>query len=166
VVTIPALVAVFGPVAGFFYSWIGKTIACAIGFLVGRRFGAGLVARHASPKVQLVMEQLGRHGFATSAIIRMAPTIPSVLINLAAGCTPIRFFDFTAGAAVGSIPKMALIAFAGHAAIAGLAGGGAVAWLSLAGAVGLLVLLAVIGRELMRRTLNTPPPANPPSGSA
>jgi uncharacterized membrane protein YdjX (TVP38/TMEM64 family) len=161
VVTIPALVLVFGPVAGFFYSWIGKVIACALGFLVGRRFGATLVARYASPKVQLVMDQLGRHGFAASAIIRLAPTIPSVLINLAAGCTPIKFLDFTAGAAVGSIPKMALIAFAGHAAIAGLAGGGAGAWLSLGGAVGLLALLAVIGRALMRRTLATPPPDGP-----
>lgn len=151
-VLIAALVAAFGPWAGFAYSWTGKVLACAFGFLVGRRVGSGWIDRHAGPDARIVMEELARHGFWASAVIRLVPTLPSIIINIAAGCTPMRFRDFIAGTALGSVPKMALIAFASHAAILGLEGGGIRAWLAVAGAVLLLVLIGLIGRRwLMRR---------------
>ena len=68
----------------------------------------------------IVMDELARHGFWASAVIRLVPTLPSIVINAAAGCTPMRFRDFIAGTAIGSVPKMALIAFASHAAIRGI----------------------------------------------
>jgi len=154
-VLIAALVAAFGPWAGFVYSWTGKVLACALGFLVGRRAGAGWLDRQAGPDAVILMEELARHGFWASAVIRMVPTLPSIVINIAAGCTPMRFRDFIAGTALGSIPKMALIAFASHAAIQGLEGGGVRAWIAVGGAVLLLVLIGVIGRRwLQRRTLD------------
>ncbi|WP_300544066.1 VTT domain-containing protein [Maricaulis sp.] len=157
-VLIAALVAGFGPWAGFAYSWIGKILACALGFAIGRRLGAGWVDRHAGPDAAIVMDELARHGFWTSAAIRLVPTLPSIVINLVAGCTPMRFRDFIAGTAVGSVPKMALIAFASHAAILGLSGAGAQAWITLGGAILLLVLIGVIGRGWMRRRFGTKPP--------
>ncbi|WP_291842561.1 VTT domain-containing protein [Maricaulis sp.] len=150
-VLIAALVAAFGPWAGFFYSWTGKVLACGLGFLVGRRAGAGWLARNAGPDVAIVMDELARHGFWASAVIRMVPTLPSIIINIAAGCTQMRFRAFIAGTALGSIPKMALIAFASHAAIQGLEGGGIRAWMAVGGAVLLLVLIAVIGRRWLAR---------------
>lgn len=150
IVLIPALVAAFGPWAGFFYSWVGKLLHCSLGFAVGRRFGATALARHAGPKLTATMTQLAKHGFAASAAIRMVPTVPSVVVNVAAGCTPIRFRDFIAGTALGSVPKMALIAFAGSAAIAGLNGAGLGAWLAVAAAVVAFFAVAVAGRAWMR----------------
>ncbi|MBU6372301.1 MAG: VTT domain-containing protein [Alphaproteobacteria bacterium] len=150
IVLIPALVAAFGPWAGFFYSWVGKLLHCSLGFAVGRRFGAAALARHAGPKLTATMTQLAKHGFAASAAIRMVPTVPSVVVNVAAGCTPIRFRDFIAGTALGSVPKMALIAFAGSAAIAGLNGAGLGAWLAVAAAVVAFFAVAVAGRAWMR----------------
>lgn len=150
IVLIPALVAAFGPWAGFFYSWLGKLLHCSLGFVVGRRFGADALARHAGPKLTATMTQLARHGFAASAAIRMVPTVPSVVVNVAAGCTPIRFRDFIAGTALGSVPKMALIAFAGSAALAGLRGAGIEAWIAVAGAAIAFVAVAAAGRAWMR----------------
>jgi uncharacterized membrane protein YdjX (TVP38/TMEM64 family) len=150
-VLIAALVAAFGPWAGFAYSWSGKVLACALGFLVGRRVGSGWLERNAGPDAAIVMDELARHGFWASAVIRLVPTLPSIVINIAAGCTPMRFRDFIAGTALGSIPKMALIAFASHAAILGLEGGGIRAWIAVGGAVLLLVLIAVIGRRWLKR---------------
>ena len=157
IVLIPALVAVFGPWAAFFYSWIGKLIHCCVGFFVGRHFGAAALQRHAGPRLNGLMAQLGRHGFWASALIRMVPTVPSVIVNVAAGCAPIRFRDFLAGTALGSIPKMAVIAFAGQAAMNGLSGGGLGAWLQLAAAVVMLILIAYVARRGMRRLSRTEP---------
>ncbi|OLF77491.1 hypothetical protein AWH62_16415 [Maricaulis sp. W15] len=156
-VLIAALVAAFGPWAGFVYSWTGKVAACALGFLIGRRAGAGWLARNAGPDVAIVMDELARHGFWASAVIRLVPTLPSIVINIAAGCTPMRFRAFIAGTALGSVPKMALIAFASHAAIQGLEGGGIRAWIAVGGAVLLLVLIAVIGRRWLKRRATARP---------
>ena len=89
-------------------------------------------------------------------MIRLVPTLPSIVINAAAGCTPMRFRDFIAGTAIGSVPKMALIAFASHAAIRGLEGAGLQAWIAVGGAVLLLVLIGVIGRNWLKRRMTRP----------
>jgi uncharacterized membrane protein YdjX (TVP38/TMEM64 family) len=150
IVLITALVAAFGPWAGFAYSWTGKMIACALGFVVGRRFGAAIVARHASPGVSEFMRQLGRRGFLVSALIRMVPTVPSVLVNIAAGATPIRFSDFLLGTALGSVPKMALLAFGGHAAMEAMRNHSVWAWVGVAAVVALWVIVSVVARRWMR----------------
>lgn len=158
-VLIVALVAAFGPWAGFLYSWAGKLIACAAGFFLGRRLGAGWIDGHAGPDAAIVMDELARHGLVASAVIRLVPTLPSIVINTAAGCTPMRFRDFLIGTALGSVPKMALIAFASHAAIRGLEGAGLQAWLAVGGAVLMLVLIGVIGRNWLRRRMQSVPPS-------
>lgn len=147
IVLITAVVAVFGPWAGFGLSWCGKMIACSLGFVVGRRFGAGIVARNASPRVAELMAQLARRGFLVSALIRMVPTVPSVLINVAAGATPIRFRDFILGTALGSVPKMALMAFGGHAAMTAVRENAVWAWALLGGVVLLWAVLAILARR-------------------
>jgi uncharacterized membrane protein YdjX (TVP38/TMEM64 family) len=151
IVLITALVAVFGPWAGFVYSWAGKMLACSIGFAVGRRFGAQLLAQHGNARVQGVSRMLARRGFAASALIRMAPTVPSVLVNIAAGATPMRFGDFLAGTALGSVPKMALFAFGGHAAMTAAHDNSLWAWALLGFIVILWVGLAVASRRWARR---------------
>ncbi len=150
-VLITALVAVFGPWLGFAYSWTGKILACTIGFALGRRFGARLLAAHSGPRLTEFMRQLARRGFLVSALIRMTPTVPSVLINIAAGATPIRFWDFFFGTALGSVPKMALFAFGGHAAMQAMRSNSVWTWIALAAAVAVWVLLAFLARDWMRR---------------
>ncbi len=150
IVLITSVVVVFGPWAGFAYSWIGKLLACSIGFALGRRFGARLLAERAGPRLREFMRQLARRGFLASALIRLAPTVPSVLINVAAGATPIRFSDFFFGTALGSVPKMALLAFGGHAALEAMRHNSAWAWIVLGAVLILWTLLALLARRWMR----------------
>ena len=117
IVLITALVAAFGPWMGLLYAWSGKMMACWLGFWIGRRFGARILAAYSGPRLRDLMQRLTKHGLWASALIRMVPTVPSVLINIAAGATPIRIVDFVAGTAIGSVPKMALMAFGGAAAM-------------------------------------------------
>jgi uncharacterized membrane protein YdjX (TVP38/TMEM64 family) len=151
IVLITAIVAAFGPWVGLFYSWSGKLLACSVGFAVGRRFGAQLLARYGDERVQHVSRMLARRGFAASALIRMVPTVPSVLINIAAGATPMRFRDFLAGTALGSVPKMALFAFGGHAAMVATHDNSPWAWALLALVIVLWMALAFAGRRWMKR---------------
>lgn len=150
IVLITAVVAVFGPWLGLALSWSGKLVACAICFAIGRRFGARLLAAHAGPRLSEFMSQLARRGFLASALIRLVPTIPSVLINIAAGATPISFRDFILGTALGSVPKMALMAFGGYAAMEAIRNNSVWAWLVLVAILALWALLAVVARRWMR----------------
>jgi uncharacterized membrane protein YdjX (TVP38/TMEM64 family) len=151
IVLITAVVAGFGPWAGLLYSWAGKLLACTIGFFAGRRFGAELVAKHANQRMHAFMRQLARRGFWASALIRLVPTVPSVLINIAAGATPIKFRDFIAGTALGSVPKMALLAFGGHAAMVAVQQNSWWAWAALGIIIALWAVLAFAGRRWMKR---------------
>ncbi|MES1158690.1 MAG: VTT domain-containing protein [Terricaulis silvestris] len=151
IVLITALVAVFGPWAGFLYSWTGKMLACSIGFAVGRRFGAQLVERYGNERVKQVAALLARRGFTASALIRMVPTVPSVLVNIAAGATAMRFRDFIAGTALGSVPKMALFAFGGQAAMSAVQDNSLWAWGLLGVVVLLWFTLGYLGRRWMKR---------------
>mgnify|MGYP000973197877 CR=1 FL=1 len=82
IVLITALVATFGPWTGFACAWTGKVIACSIGFWVGRRFGADIVARNAGPRLTKIMQQFAPHGFLVSALIRMVPTVDNAAVGL------------------------------------------------------------------------------------
>lgn len=152
IVLVTAIVAPFGPWWGLLYAWSGKMIACSVGFAVGRRFGAGIVARNASPRVASVMAHLARQGFWASALIRLAPTVPSVLINLVAGATPMRFRDFIAGTAIGSVPKMALYAFGGAAAMNAMHENSVWSWALLGAVVLLYLCLGYAGRRWWKQT--------------
>lgn len=161
IVLVTALVAVFGPWAGFAYSWVGKVIACSVGFFVGRRFGARWVVQRMTPRVAEVMAMLARRGFLASALIRLVPTVPSVLINIAAGVTPIRFRDFIAGTAIGSVPKLALLAFGGHAAMVAVQDNALWAWGALALTIALWFSLAYLGRRWLQQKRGEGPAAEP-----
>jgi uncharacterized membrane protein YdjX (TVP38/TMEM64 family) len=151
VVLITALVVVFGGWEGFAYSWCGKVIACALGFAVGRRFGAGILQRNQNEAVAEFMRRVAKHGFLVSAGIRLVPTVPSVLVNIAAGATTMRFRDFIAGTALGSVPKMALLAFGGQAALTAVREHSPTAWVALAAIVAVWIVLAFVGRHWFKR---------------
>ncbi len=46
--------------------------------------------------------------------MRLVPSAPFVVVNMAAGMTPMRFSSFALGAAIGIVPKIMLTVMAGH----------------------------------------------------
>lgn len=149
VLLVAAAAVAFGPWGGFAISWIGKLVACAGGFWAGRTFGAKLLARYSGPKLERAMAQLSKGGLVACAVIRLFPTVPSVVVNIGAGASPIRWRDFIIGSALGNIPKTALIAFAGDAALKGLAGHTAYLWIAGLAILAAWALLAWVGKKVM-----------------
>lgn len=136
-VLIAAAVVAFGPWTGMVYSWIGTMISSSIGFVLGRLFGARLMALLAGEGVRKFMTLIGRNGFMASLIVRLVPSAPFIVVNMAAGVTPMRFAHFAGGTALGIVPKIALTAFAGNTVVLAMRDGGLrhVAMLVLAAAV-------------------------------
>jgi uncharacterized membrane protein YdjX (TVP38/TMEM64 family) len=150
-VLIAAAVVAFGPWAGFAYSWIGTMVSALVGFWLGRRFGARTLSHVGGPGLNRFMAMIGRNGFLASLIVRLAPSAPFIVVNMAAGVTPMRLADFVAGTALGIVPKIALTAFAGASVVKAISGGGTEHWLTLALAAALWIAAAVAARAWIRR---------------
>jgi uncharacterized membrane protein YdjX (TVP38/TMEM64 family) len=150
-VLIAAAVVAFGPWLGFVYSWIGNLISAVVGFFIGRRFGARVLRDYGGEGLNRFIDMVGRNGFWASAMVRLVPSAPFIMVNMAAGVTPMRLSAFVAGTALGSTPKIALIAFAGHSVAAGLSGKGSGRWLSLALAAALWIGAGLLARAWIKR---------------
>jgi uncharacterized membrane protein YdjX (TVP38/TMEM64 family) len=111
---IAAAVVAFGGWTGFAYSWIGTMVSSLVGFYLGRAAGAKALERFSGAGVKRFVDHVGKNGFLASLIVRLVPSAPFIVVNMAAGVTPMRVLDFVAGTAVGIVPKIALTAFAGN----------------------------------------------------
>jgi uncharacterized membrane protein YdjX (TVP38/TMEM64 family) len=154
-VLIAAAVVVFGPWWGALYSWIGTLASALIGFWLGRNFGARLLRDLRSESVRRFTALLARNGFLASLVIRLAPFAPFVVVNMAAGVAAITWVDFTAGTGLGIVPKIALTAFAGRAAIGAVSGAGGAGLAILACAILLWLGAAQLARRWLARSRGT-----------
>jgi uncharacterized membrane protein YdjX (TVP38/TMEM64 family) len=130
---IAAAVVAFGAWTGFAYSWIGTMVSALVGFYVGRVAGAGALKTLSGDSMRRFMDLVGRNGFLASLIVRLVPSAPFIVVNMAAGVTPMRLRHFALGTALGIVPKIALTAFAGNSIVQVLKGeGGAhLVWLGV-----------------------------------
>ena len=150
-VLIAAAVVAFGPWTGFAYSWIGTLVSSLVGFWLGRAFGGRLLKDLAGDGVAKFMKLIGKNGFLASLIVRLVPSAPFIVVNMAAGVTPMKLRDFAAGTAVGIIPKIALTAFAGNSIVQALKGGGKQHIVMLVVAVAVWIVAGLVARSWLKR---------------
>jgi uncharacterized membrane protein YdjX (TVP38/TMEM64 family) len=147
VVLIAAAVVAFGPWLGSLYSWVGTMVSAALGFWLGRATGGRLLKRAGGESLDRFMAMIGRNGLVASLVIRLVPSAPFVVVNMAAGATPMRFTAFVLGSGVGIVPKILLTAIAGRSVSQAGRGQG---WIGLA--LLAVALLAWIGIGLAARS--------------
>ncbi|SFJ57741.1 TVP38/TMEM64 family protein [Caulobacter sp. UNC279MFTsu5.1] len=150
-VLIAAAVVAFGPWTGFAYSWIGTLVSSMVGFWLGRTFGGRLLQDLAGDGVAKFMKLIGKNGFLASLIVRLVPSAPFIVVNMAAGVTPMKVLDFAAGTAVGIIPKIALTAFAGNSIVQALKGGGQRHIVMLVVAVAVWIAAGLVARAWLKK---------------
>jgi uncharacterized membrane protein YdjX (TVP38/TMEM64 family) len=110
---IAAAIVALGPAWGAFDSWVGTFISALVGFWLGRRLGADALRRVGGPRAAVILEGIGRNGFAASMVVRLLPSVPFLAVNMVAGALPMSALDYAAGTGIGIVPKIALTAFAG-----------------------------------------------------
>lgn len=147
---IGAAVFAFGPVMGFLYSWIATICSATVTFYAGRIAGADAVRRYGGKTVNRISEFVGRNGFFASMIVRIVPSAPFIVVNMAAGVSRMSYFAFIGGLAVGVLPKTALVVFAGGGLMSLLSGGGWPAILALIGIVVVWIGFMLMARRWLR----------------
>jgi uncharacterized membrane protein YdjX (TVP38/TMEM64 family) len=111
---IAATTAVFGPAEGVVLSWIATMISASVGYAIGRAGGARALERLEGKLIERLLRMVQQNGFLAAAIIRVLPSGPFILVNLALGATGMRASWFFGGTGLGIVPKILVIAFAGQ----------------------------------------------------
>lgn len=96
--------AIFGPWIGTLWTSIAAIIAAIVAFAFTRTIGRDLIARRLAGRWQALDAELQQGGLFYMFAIRLLPIIPYGLVNFAAGLTSIRFKDYLAGTALGTVP--------------------------------------------------------------
>lgn len=151
IVLIAAAVVAFGPWAGAAYSWIGTLASAVVGFYLGRSAGARTLDRFSGEGVRRFMRTVGKNGFLASLIVRLVPSAPFIVVNMAAGVTPMRTRDFVLGTALGIVPKIALTAFAGASIVRMLRGEIEGRWLEVGLVAVAWIAIGWLARAWLRR---------------
>lgn len=109
-VLIAATIIAFGPVTGVFYSWAATMVSATVTFGLGHFLGARWVEQFGGDRVQRTTRFIGRHGIIASALVRVVPSAPFIVVNSAAGAAHISLWKYWVGTGIGIIPKMVLVA--------------------------------------------------------
>ncbi len=104
------VVLTFGPVFGSGIAWMATMVSASFDFWLGQRLGAERIDKMSGGVLAKFIHLIRDNGFLASLLVRIVPTGPFVVVNLAAGVTRMKFTSFLLGTGIGIIPKIALVA--------------------------------------------------------
>ncbi len=104
------VILTLGPFLGSAIAWVATMVSASFDFWLGRRLGAERIDKMSGGVLAKFMHLIKDNGFLASLIVRIVPTGPFVVVNLAAGVTRMKFSSFFLGTGIGIIPKIALVA--------------------------------------------------------
>jgi uncharacterized membrane protein YdjX (TVP38/TMEM64 family) len=145
-----ACILAFGPFWGFIYGMIGTVISSWLHFYLGRWGGKPLVERYGGSAVGRLSRFIGRNDFIASTIVRNVPTAPAIVVNMAFGASKADFWRYIAGVAIGSTPKLLIVALFGQAVLSALGGGVTLAIVGVVAVVGVWLTVALMARKAVQ----------------
>jgi phospholipase D1/2 len=113
-VMIMATAFTFSPLGAFSYSLSGCVLAAGVTYGVGRVLGRDIVGRLSGSRVKKLSRRLAQHGVIAVGTVRLLPVAPFTVVNLVAGASHIRFWDFVFGTVLGMAPGIGAITLFGH----------------------------------------------------
>ncbi len=119
---ITACVIGFGPLLGAIYAWIATLISASTNFGLARLIGQKRLMRITGPRLEKILEKVEKNGALWSFVVRLVPTGPFILVNLAAGVSSIKYRSFMIGTAFGIVPKIIVMALIAQGLFTGLDG--------------------------------------------
>lgn len=149
-----------GPASGIAVAWLGSIAAAALGHLAGRRLWRETVRRIAGERLNALSRRLGRRGILSSALLRIVPVAPFMIVNLVAGASHVRARDFAVGTALGMLPGTVLLILAADGIRAAFTRPTGPAWLWVA-----LVVVGGVGAIAALRRYASGRLTHPASGS-
>lgn len=146
--------ALFGPVAGAFYSLTGATLGATLAFLVARFLAGEWAARKAGGRLRDFVQGVEAEGWRFVAFVRLVPLFPFNLVNYALGLTRISLVQYVLASYFCMLPGALAYAYLGFAGREAATGGEGLLQKGLI-ALALLATAAFLPRLVMR--LRRPP---------
>jgi uncharacterized membrane protein YdjX (TVP38/TMEM64 family)/rhodanese-related sulfurtransferase len=107
--------ALFGPVAGTFYSLTGATVGATLAFLAARYLARDWVTRRLRGRLAEFARGVDDEGWRFVAFVRLVPLLPFNLLNYALGLTGIRLWQYVATSYLAMLPGAAAYTYLGYA---------------------------------------------------
>jgi uncharacterized membrane protein YdjX (TVP38/TMEM64 family) len=153
-VLIAVTAATFGPVWGLAYAAAGSFASAMITYGIGGWLGKDLLRSILGPRLDRIRRRIVKQGVLAVAGIRLVPVAPFTFVNLVAGASEIRLYDYLAGTILGMAPGLVIMSALGHQVfqilsrptagnIAAL-GGAVVAWIAVS--VGVQLAMSRFGK--------------------
>ncbi|MHA6287112.1 TVP38/TMEM64 family protein [Maricaulis sp. CAU 1757] len=146
-----AAIVAFGPTTGALYAWIATLSAASVNYVMGRWFGADLLARYGGDWANKISDFIGRNGLLASMVVRWVPSGPFIVVNMGFGLARTPYWAFLLGTALGTGPKIFVVGLAGQSIIAMMSEGQMLLGLSLLVAVGGWIGVMLMARTWLRR---------------
>ncbi|MCJ8143350.1 VTT domain-containing protein [Ancylobacter sp. A5.8] len=109
-----ATIAVFGGWTGAMLAMAGALASATATYGAGRYLGAGPLRRVIGPRTNRIRRALLSRGVMAVAAVRVVPLAPFTFVNLVAGASGLRFFDYIVGTAVGLTPGILVMSALGQ----------------------------------------------------
>lgn len=105
-----ANVMVFGLWLGFLITWSGAVLGAVLMFAAAKTFGRrwALKRLNSQPRLSHISGYIEKNQFWVVLLLRLFPVIPSVLLNIVAGVSPVSFATYTWATAIGKVPVIFL----------------------------------------------------------
>lgn len=150
-VLVVVTVLAFGLGAGLAYAFLGIVLSASVLYAAGYWLGGHTVRRLAPHRVREISKALARRGVSSIAIVRMVPIAHFTTVNLIAGASHIRFWDYLLGTAIGMTPGLVVTGLVVDRARASLERPGWETALTLIVALAMFALLAILARRWLDR---------------
>lgn len=141
--------ALFGPVAGTFYSLTGATLGATLAFLIARFVAGEWAARKAGGRLRDFVQGVEAEGWRFVAFVRLVPLFPFNLVNYALGLTRIPLVQYVLASYLCMLPGAFAYAYLGFAGREAASGGEGLLQKGLI-ALALLATAAFLPRLVMR----------------
>ena len=105
---IGAAVAAFGLVEGVGIAWLSTMVAATTHVLTARAFEGRIRPYLSGERGERIRTMLRRNSVEAGFLVRLVPTGPAILVNVAAGLFRVSRSGFLTGTAIGIIPKIIL----------------------------------------------------------
>jgi uncharacterized membrane protein YdjX (TVP38/TMEM64 family) len=98
-----------GPITGFLSATAGCLGSAALGFAAGTVMGEKGLRRIMGRRLNRLSQNAAEKGVVSMVGLRLLPVAPFTAINLIAGASHVRFFDFMIGSVLGMLPGIVLM---------------------------------------------------------
>jgi uncharacterized membrane protein YdjX (TVP38/TMEM64 family) len=114
--------ALFGPIAGTFYSLTGATLGATLAFLVARYLASDWVARRTGGRLADFVKGVEAEGWRFVAFVRLVPLLPFNALNYALGLTRVPVGHYVVASYLAMLPGAAAYTYIGYAGREAFAG--------------------------------------------